>query len=264
MRNPAEIRDELLAILGAETTPVGARNISKILQSKGHPVSESTVSRLLRELDAKGITVAIGAHGRMLSAEGKRRLANRHTSIGVDRLIRQAVDVQTAGDLVDLLTARRAVEVESARSAALQFSPEGVKRLRRLVATHDQQLRAGDYSYQVAMDFHREVAATSGNRVLIALTDVILGPQTDRLEALLNVIVGAHQVEMSAIDEHSAIVDAIEAGDEESAARLMSDHLLHLISEAQTYASDDKRELFERLLAWSDAEPQRGIRRGVS
>jgi len=100
--------------------------------------------------------------------------------------------------------------------------------------------------------------------VLIALTDVILGPQTDRLEALLNVIVDAHQAEMSAIEEHTAIVDAIEAGKEEAAARLMSDHLLHLVQEAQTYASEDKRELFQRLLAWSDAEFQRSFRREMS
>lgn len=257
MRNPTEIRNELLAILGAEATPVGARHISKLLQSKGHAVSESTVSRLLRNLDAEGVTIAVGAHGRMLSAEGRRDLSRKRTSIEVDRLIRQAVDVHTAGDLVDLLTARRAVEVESARSAALQYSPDGVARLRELVAAHEKQLRASDYSYQIAMDFHRAVAAASRNRVLIALTDVILGPQTDRLEALLNVIVDAHQAEMSAIDEHAAVVDAIEAGDEEAAARLMSDHLLHLILEAQNYASDDKRELFQRLLAWSDAELKR-------
>jgi DNA-binding FadR family transcriptional regulator len=264
MRNSEEVRLELLAILGTDTVPVGARQISRTLQSKGYTVSESTVSRMLRQLDTEGLTLAIGAHGRTLSPEGHRRLSRKQTSIEVDRLIRQAVDVHTAGDLVDLLTARRAVEVESARSAALQFSPDGVARLRQLVAGHEAQLRAGDYSYQIAMDFHRAVAATSRNRVLIALTDVILGPQTDRLEALLNVIVDAHQAEMSAIEEHTAIVDAIEAGKEEAAARLMSDHLLHLVQEAQTYASEDKRELFQRLLAWSDAEFQRSFRREMS
>lgn len=252
MRNPEALRLEVLALVGADGGPVGARQISRMLQAKGMSVSESTISRVMRRLDEDGLTVTVGTHGRMLSKEGNRYLSTRQASRGLDKLVREAVDVRTIADLIDLFAARCAVETESARSAAVRSSPEHVERLRSLIVEHEAELAADNLFYRTPMEFHRAIAAASENRVLIALTDIILGPQQDRLEVALSVIVDAHQKAEPAIDEHTAIVDAIEAGQEEAAAALMSEHLHRLIREVETYASDDKHSLFQRLLAWTD------------
>ena len=73
-------------------------------------------------------------------------------------------------------------------------------------------------------ELHRIVASASGNRMVTALTEWIFEVlQPSLLEALRPAIVHA-----AVVDQHEALLAAIEKGDAARAERAMKDHLLYL------------------------------------
>src|SRR5262245_46604802 len=91
-------------------SPTGARTIWRHVLSNGLDVSESTVSRILTDLDSRGLTDAVGNKGRMLSPRG---LALVETA-RVEEQRRERFDgartIRSIDELLDLLAVRRGVE----------------------------------------------------------------------------------------------------------------------------------------------------------
>ena len=112
-------------------------------------------------------------------------------------------------------------DVEDARRAAAQATPEAVARLRLRVEAHEHARQKLDEFLPRDMEFHREIAAMSGNPIFPALVEAMFGwlgvyyVQLVRLE-------GAEDV---TIAEHRRILAAIAAGDPEAAAEAMHDHI---------------------------------------
>ncbi|MGW0805101.1 FCD domain-containing protein [Nonomuraea sp. NPDC002799] len=249
--NRASAASALLGVLADADSPIGARQARTILAAAGVSISEPSISRLLRDLDRDGLAVTVGAKGRVISAEGRRRVAELRTTTR----LQQAVDVRAAKDLVDLLHARRAVEREIVREAALHAGPEAARALRDLMRQHAECLARGEVPESPGLDFHRAIVRLSRNRVLQAMADLVLGPRYNRVETLLDLIIGNHHTEAKAVEEHERIVDAIAAGDAITAERTMNDHLLRMSDEVEAYASEDSDLLFQRLLIWMDSRP---------
>lgn len=123
--------------------------------------------------------------------------------------------------LEHLKDARLMLETEMARVAARKRAAADMGRLRRLV---DQQTDAqGDLDAFVRLDgaFHREIAAISGNPVYPALIAAVF----DWLAEFYRGAVSVPGLERLTLDEHRAILDAIDRRDGEAAARRMTDHL---------------------------------------
>jgi DNA-binding FadR family transcriptional regulator len=243
----------LLAVVAAAGHPVGARQATDALREHGFVVSESTVSRLLRQLDADGLTSPLDGKGRVLTDEGRRRDgALRSDQVpGHDRIPPMpTLDIATLQDLLDLLNARRAVEREAAREAATRASEADVANLERLLETHRGRLGQGEIPRDDALEFHRTIGRASGNRVLRMMTDLVLNRRLDRIESVLDVIVGSHHSEALSLDEHEEIVGAIRARQSEQAEVAMQHHLDRLIQEVQATVDTGHAEIYERLLVW--------------
>ena len=125
--------------------------------------------------------------------------------------------------LEELLDARLLLEVPLAGLAAYQADDEHLTRLRDAV-------RAGASAEDphalatVDSEIHQAVAAAAGNRMLQALTgwvfEVVQPSVNDALHGAI--------VQSAIVEQHEALLAAIEKGDAPRAERAMKDHLLYL------------------------------------
>lgn len=122
--------------------------------------------------------------------------------------------------LRQLVELRLIVEPENARLAADRATPE---QLAALASAHDHLITAETPSDSVAadMEFHRLLAVASGNQI----SGLLLHSLSDLLEASLNH--GYRRVTPKlAIQQHAAILAALERRDPPAAARATTRHLV--------------------------------------
>ncbi|HEY6693173.1 MAG TPA: FCD domain-containing protein [Solirubrobacteraceae bacterium] len=117
-----------------------------------------------------------------------------------------------AVSLQELLEARLLLEVPLAGQAAHRADADTVRRLRAALAAEDEAA------------LHRIVAATAGNRMVQAFTDWVF----EVLQPSLMAVIGAAVVHSAVVEQHEALVAAIEKGDAPRAERAMKEHLLYL------------------------------------
>jgi DNA-binding FadR family transcriptional regulator len=117
------------------------------------------------------------------------------------------------------------LEVPLAGRAAYQPDEQTVERLREVL---EREAAAGpdDIATQAATDaeIHRTLAAAAGNRTIQALTDWIFEVVQPSLIEILQPAV----VQSAIMEQHQALLAAVEKGDPVRAERAMKDHLLYL------------------------------------
>ncbi|MFC4005782.1 GntR family transcriptional regulator [Nonomuraea purpurea] len=133
------------------------------------------------------------------------------------------VHVPTLEEADQLLAVRALLETESARLAAKHADEQGVRRLRELCSHGIAAVKSDDVDVAVATnsELHALVTALSGNKVLAELAS-----QVARRVRWYHTPV-ARQRGMTSWEEHTALIDAIEAGDERRAAKIMREHTEH-------------------------------------
>jgi GntR family transcriptional regulator, transcriptional repressor for pyruvate dehydrogenase complex len=127
--------------------------------------------------------------------------------------------------LEELLDARLILEVPLSGRAAHQAGPERVEQLRRAV----QAEAAADPDDLEALatadrDIHKAVAAAAGNR----MAEALLGWVFDVLQPRLMEALHGAVVQSAVVDQHQALLAAVEKNDPARAERAMKDHLLYL------------------------------------
>ena len=130
-----------------------------------------------------------------------------------------------AVSLEELLDARLILEVPLAGRAAYQAAPEEVERLREAVraeaaADPDDLEALGSADAEV----HRTVAAAAGNR----MAEALLGWVFEILQPRLMEVLHGAVVQSAVVEQHEALLAAVEKGDTARAERAMKDHLLYL------------------------------------
>jgi DNA-binding FadR family transcriptional regulator len=128
--------------------------------------------------------------------------------------------------LEELLDARLLLEVPLAGRAAYQPDEENLSALRAAVRGAAAAAESDDPDALAEMDaeFHRAIAAAAGNRMLQALTGWIF----EVVQPSLNRVVEGAVVQSAIVEQHEAVLQAIEKGDAARAERAMKDHLLYL------------------------------------
>lgn len=240
---PREI--DLLTLIGSANAPIGARELSRGRFAQSD-LSESTINRLLRQLDHKGLTLSDGGRGRVLSPAGKIIYRQLRSEFHWRQKLRD-LNLRTIDDIQDLLVARRAVERETVRLAAQRASSDQIAELEsRLTAAED----AGDREslHGASLDFHRSLRNASNNQMLQAMSMVVFDPRFDILEKVLEIIASGSGSVDGGRDEHRAILDAIIAGDPDEAETLMLSHLDHLIDMTHNKISSSTRLAIELYL----------------
>jgi DNA-binding FadR family transcriptional regulator len=256
MARPSEVdmaaETAMLRIIDLAAGPVGAREIRHGLLADGVQLSEATVSRRLRLLDATGVTVAVERKGRVLTDEGRQivrsRLRGRERADMLDR----AIDIRTGADVLHLLRARRAVEPEAVRGGVGYADPIALAALRRQIDEHRLALDDSEHIPRaLVLDFHRAITSFTENPLVAAMTKIALDPSLDHVEQTLDVILESRHSSRESIAEHARIVDAMTAGNGERAAAAMLDHLDRLIDEVTAFIARYDSSLVDRLLAAS-------------
>ncbi len=242
----------LMLALRDGASPLGARQGRIALLAEGFDVSEATVSRMLRDFDGRGWTTSVGRKGRVLTAAGHRYATLTREQQHATEQVQQAIGVQTAQDLVNLLYARRTVERETARQAALNATGSDIKHLRELLTAQEECVAHDRVARTPSLELHRAIAALAPNHIIRAMSELILAGRLERIETVLDVIMSSPTAEYDVVEEHRSIVDAIEAGNPGEAERLMQEHMERLINEAERYVTGAPGDLVDRVLKLLD------------
>jgi len=130
--------------------------------------------------------------------------------------------LQVAPDtLGHLKQARIFLEAGTARMAAERATPRDVAALRGCVEAQRAPLPRLDAFLSHDMAFHREIARISGNPIFPAIVEAIF----QWASAYDQPLVRAPGAETLTLDEHTRLVDAIEAHDADAAEAAMRAHL---------------------------------------
>ena len=188
-------------------------------------VSRLTVREATRSLEARGLLeITKGRRPRVAAPNG--------TLVG--EFFRSAVRRDPRA-LLDLLDVRRALEVHIAVLAARRATKGDIADMEMSIGA----MRAGsdkpDAFHAGDVRFHENLAAASGNRLLVFLIEAFAEPLR---ESRLRSFAGHHArgggVE-DVIQQHQAILDAVRAHNPKAAAQAMRDHLQQTEQDLRTH-----------------------------
>lgn len=210
-----DIRDILLQrIQGGELEPGDLMPSERELMQV-HNVGRPAIREAMQSLQAAGLVVI--RHG------GRARVAEPSLSGMIDQLAdtMRHLLAHSPASLEQLKEARIVFEVEMARTAARKCSASDARRLKNVLDA--QEVARDDLETFVMRDgeFHREIAAISGNPIFSALGSSLFQWLTDFYRGAVSV----PGLEKLTLDEHGEIYSAIEARDPERAGKAMADHL---------------------------------------
>ncbi|WP_431911807.1 FadR/GntR family transcriptional regulator [Micromonospora carbonacea] len=179
-------------------------------------VGRTTVREALRSLLAAGF---VERQGKKLIVKDARYVPEQAADHGA---------VAVKASIQEVFHTRRLLEVEGARLAAVNRTPEDLAALRR---TLDRMNPADPEGYHgLDEEFHTLVMAASGNSILAQIYRAsrqmfFKGPAFWRVFGQLSLADGAPPPVVGGRQSHEEIYQAIDAKDPERAARVVTEHL---------------------------------------
>ncbi|QSO51314.1 FadR family transcriptional regulator [Alicyclobacillus curvatus] len=239
----------ILQIVAKMDAPVGSRILRQQLLEHGIDFSEATAGRWLSELSSLGLLKDHGRLGRTLTSAGRvrlRKLEKLHDDWSHVSDLLQIYEAADPEHLIDLLTARRLIEPEIARLAAIHANRNDLERIGEALHKRDELLQL--YSTDSSDD-----AETRRARIL-AETDVTFhmaiadAAHSPALTTVIRLLRSAephfpvfHKVRETlgyrTFEEHSEIAAAIFQRNETRAKDLMFEHISGVLNDISRYTS---------------------------
>jgi GntR family L-lactate dehydrogenase operon transcriptional regulator len=230
----ADLMAAVLLLLSEVDRPTGASVIHEHLLLKGFQLSEPTVGRLLRELDRRGYTTSEGRLGRLLTTAGReqlQRLEDRSSRDLNTRRLMDALRADTLADIINVLVARRGIEREMARAAALNATPDEIEVLRE----HDRSIRRGE----TVEGLHHLLAPAAHNPVLDSVYRLIThDPDVSRLVNQLM----QNKGKFFDLPFNNRLIKAIERHDPDAAESAVIEHIDEVLAVAEEAWSAVRRK----------------------
>lgn len=204
-------------IMRCEIVPGATLDASSI--ARDHEVSKTPVRDAMQKLAADGLVTILPRSGYRVAP----------------------ITFQAVHEILDL---RAAIGPHAAQQAARYATPVEIAALRQIVLEYAKPMDIGTMQ-QVARRFHISIARCGRNRRIVALSENLF----DELERLLRFAIDFSTKIAEHSDEHTALVDAIEARDGDRAAAIEAAHIsnsrLFLIERLMTlgYLSEDEMQL---------------------
>lgn len=194
----------------------GARLPAEREMARRHKTSRVSVREAYRSLEELGVlTIRRGAEGGAFVAEMDHGAVQRSLSM-VLRLGRMSHH--------ELTEARVMIEPPVARLAARRATPDDLARLKTVVERQETLLvRRGNYR-PTNLIFHRTLAECAHNLPLATLMNAL----ADLMLEIVDKVAVPRPVQEDVCTFHRLIFDAIEQHDEESAERLMLQHITQI------------------------------------
>ncbi len=227
------VEHAILHILEPSGT-LGSGGIWEKLAALGYPGSEPTVGRFLRTLDRQKLTARVSNKGRQVTSEGRKRmveLCEAADQLHYETELLRTLRVATIDDVLDVLVARRAIERETCRLAAINATDQEIAELATTIAEQRHSLQTIGLAIDVDVRFHAQIAQAARNRVLAAALELIRRDKqiTLMLDAILK------RVHRKLVSGHVQIFDAIKSRSPERAERAMLSHINSVIDDVQRY-----------------------------
>lgn len=177
-------------------------------------VSRPVVREALRKLQEDGLVEARRGVGTFVRRRPSAKL----------------IEYTTAGSVAGLMRAMEAritVEKATARMAAQRAGPKDIARIETALETLEASMQARTPSFEADYQFHRAIAAASGNEVFIQMLDCARDAIEQGIDVAQKLTREGTQARIDlVISEHRQILEAIRAGDSEVASVSMAYHLL--------------------------------------
>jgi DNA-binding FadR family transcriptional regulator len=184
-------------------------------------VSRPTLREALRLLSSgKLVRATKGPGGGIFVARTPEQGVGRSLSDGIATVLETG-----AVPLEELVDVQVLLEVPLAGRAAYQADPATLERLRDILAA-EAEAEPDDADALASLDaqFHRTIAGASSNGMIQALTEWVFDVvQPSLMEAVRDVVIPS-----ALLEQHTAVLGAIEKGDAPRAERAMKEHLLYL------------------------------------
>jgi GntR family transcriptional repressor for pyruvate dehydrogenase complex len=183
----------------------------------GHP----TVREALKKLEAVGVVEI--RHG-----------SGVYVSRSEDVLLVASPDyapVVTRKLLMDLIKSRMPLEMQSVAEAIEHGTARHLKAMRQLLSRAGQHLDDDDVLNSVNMGFHREIAAASGNTVLLQLLDVLRELFAREQRLILNIFDSRERDHQG----HLGILEALEQRNAALGVERMRKHLQGVLDAVQRW-----------------------------
>ena len=177
-------------------------------------VSRTAVREAIKSLTEKGLIEVFVGRGTFV------------TNLSPDRVVESMTLLlrNEPHGIASVQEAREALEVPTARWAAIRRHDAHITRLRAIEAEIEEERAISPRLIDGDTEFHVELARATGNPVLVLLTQTIMGLlRTERLyrEDFASAL-------PTAFASHREIVDAIADGDPDRAEHAMIEHLAHV------------------------------------
>ncbi len=145
------------------------------------------------------------------------------------------VSAPSVAEARQVFAVRRMLEAGMVRAFIAQITPDHIQALRAHIVQEQEAVRDGNVSSRTELlgDFHVRMAQLMGNEVLALMLMDLLSRC-----ALITLMYQSSAAAAHSHEEHTAIVDALQARDEGLALRLMDEHLHH-VEAALTLTSAD-------------------------
>lgn len=229
----------LMKCIGAHTGPVGSWVLQAETNARGIQCSTATIGRHLKMLDSAGYTQLHGNQGRTLSALGQSRLSELEEQVAraqFHEITSQEIHITKYAELVDLIRARKPIEIEAARLAALHATPEQITALMQIGTVYHNYVEEKADPLDPALDYHLMVVESSHNKFLKAMLRMLLYEER-QLEEKIEVLCTRLRGPVYVVD-HDNIALAIAKRDADTAAHLMEAHIDQIISDVQLQTED--------------------------
>jgi GntR family transcriptional repressor for pyruvate dehydrogenase complex len=208
------------------------------LHGLGFTLSEPTVGRFLRRLDRLGYTERVSNLGRALTEPGRARLTRLCVADARDRRARElmrSLRATTPGEVLDVLVARRALEREIGRLAAVHATETDVDALEAAIASQRRHLADRGVAIADDVHFHRLLARAARNRLLAAALELIRGDE----EVTLAVDGILKRTSRRYVVGHERILDAVRRHSPDEAEAAMLEHVDAIIADVRAYGRDE-------------------------
>lgn len=217
--SPQKLCKALERMIADGEVPVGEKLPTELELCGRFGVGRSTVREAMRILEANGyVSIRRGSGASVVSRTG-----NNYQTIG--NWLHDNRD-----KLRDYMEVRIAIEQLSVRLMIKKLDDGCGRRLSELMAEFEEAVAAGDSERISAVDerFHREIAASTGNDLLIRVDELLADAFREyRRSTFLN-----KENLSAAIAEHRKILEAIARRDTNEAVYAMREHLETSVEDA--------------------------------
>jgi DNA-binding FadR family transcriptional regulator len=210
----------------------GARLPTEQALTRAARVSRTVVREAVAALRAEGLVVTRQGVGAFVSAEPQRAPFR----IEPERM-------QSLDDILSVMELRLGVEIESAGLAAERASRGQLKIIGHALEAIGRAAQEGRSAVDEDLEFHRAIAAATGNREFPRFLQFIGGHLIPRRTVSgLTERMGGSRAYLALIqEEHRRIYEAIDAGDARGAREAMRRHLTRSLERYRKLAAEQKK-----------------------